>query len=105
MTTHTVGELVKVAGGGPELDGIVFDTPSREKVVVAVIDPARGPGFRSVHPRTLTARADAGPQDAALERLIRRTPAPAGRRAGGAAGAERGRAGHTREAMHRATGK
>jgi hypothetical protein len=50
MEPTSIGELVKVAGGGRELDGIVFDTPSRSKVVVAVVDPARGPMFRTVHP-------------------------------------------------------
>ncbi len=34
---------MRVAGGGPELDGIVFDAPSRTKVVVAVVDPIAAP--------------------------------------------------------------
>ena len=42
---------------GPQLDGIVFDTPSNTKVVVAVVDRGRGPVFRTVHPRTLSERA------------------------------------------------
>ena len=36
MEQVTVGELVQVTGVGPDLDGIVFDTPSSSKVVVAV---------------------------------------------------------------------
>jgi hypothetical protein len=101
----TNAELVKVADGGPELDGIVFDAPSASKVVVAVVDPGRGPVFRTVHPRTLTIRTDEGPHDRALRGLIRRTPAPT--RGGAAAGGRGGRAqpGHTRGTMHRTTGK
>jgi len=43
METTSPSELVKVASGAPELDGIVFDTPCRAKVVVAVVEPGRGP--------------------------------------------------------------
>ena len=99
-------ELVKVADGDRKLDGIVFDAPSKSKVTVAVMDPARGPVFRTVHPDTLTDRTEAGPDDRALAMLIRRTwqsgrsgSAPSG------AGATRGQDGHTRAAMHRTTGK
>ena len=94
-----------VAAGGPTLDGIVFDAPSSTKVVVAVVDPARGPGFRTVHPRVLADRADAGPDDRALRLLIRRTPRPPGVAGGGGSGGARGRSGHTRAAMHRTTGR
>src|SRR5450755_4975243 len=76
MESTSVGELVKVAGGGPELDGIVFDAPSRSKVVVAVVEPGRGPVFRTVHPKSLTERTQEGPDDRALRLLVRRTPAP-----------------------------
>jgi hypothetical protein len=98
-------DLVKVADGGPELDGIVFDQPSRSKVVVAVVDPNKGPVFRTVHPDTLSERTEEGPDDRALLLLIRRTwrPVQGGARDGGGAG--RGRAGHTRAATHRTTGK
>src|SRR5947209_4911865 len=58
MEPASAGELVKVASGGPQLDGIVFDTPSRSKVVVAVVEPDRGPVFRTVHPNTLTERTE-----------------------------------------------
>lgn len=102
----TRGDLVRVAGGGPELDGIVFDTPSRTKVVVAVVDPSRGPVFRTVHPDALAARAEQGSDDRALHLLMRRAAASAV--AGGARGGARnaqGRAGHTRAATHRSTGR
>jgi hypothetical protein len=99
------GELVRVAAGGPELDGIVFDTPSHSKVVVAVVDPARGPVFRTVDPKTLTERAEEGPDDRALRLLMRRTPSPVQGAARGGAGGGRGQPGHTRVATHRTTGK
>jgi hypothetical protein len=105
MESTTVGALVKVAGGGPVLDGIVFDAPSRSKVVVAVVEPARGPVFRTVHPKTLTERTEEGPDDRALHLLIRRTPSPVRGAAGGATAAGRGHAGHARGTMHRTTGK
>jgi hypothetical protein len=105
MDSIDVGELVTVAGNGPKPDGIVFDTPSGSKVVVAVVDPARGPVFKTVHPRTLTLRPQEGPDDRALRLLIRRTPPPVHGRARGGAGLGRGNPGHTRAAMHRTTGK
>jgi hypothetical protein len=99
-------ERVKVADRGRELDAIVFDAPSKSKVTVAVMDPARGPVFRTVHPDTLTERTEAGPDDRALSMLIRRTwQGNRGGSAPGAAGATRGQDGHTRAAMHRTTGK
>ena len=87
------------------LEGIVFDTPSRTKVVVAVLDPARGPAMRTVHPDTLSERAEEGPGDHALWALIRRTPHPAHGTARAGTGMGQGRAGHSRAAMHRTTGK
>jgi hypothetical protein len=105
MESISYGELVKVASGGPELDGIVFDTPSATKIVVAVVEPSRGPVFRTVHPRTLTERPAEGPDDKALHALIRRTP-PANRGgANGGGGSVSGRQGHARSTMHRTTGK
>src|SRR6476469_1510193 len=99
-------EHVKVADRGRELDGIVFDAPSRSKVTVAVMDPARGPQFRTVHPDTLTERTEAGPDDRALALLIRRSWKPGrGGSAPSGATAARGQDGHTRAAMHRTTGK
>jgi len=105
MEPTSPSELVRVADGGPELDGIVFDTPSRSKVVVAVVDPARGPVFRTVHPSTLSERTEEGPDDRALFLLVRRTWRPVRGAARGGGGAGRGRPGHTRGAMHRTTGK
>jgi len=105
MDETSVGELVKVAGVGPVLEGIVFDMPSSSKVVVAVMDPARGPAFRTVNPKALTERTEAGASDRALWALIRRTPQPA--RGGGAAGVAggRGRSGYKRGPVHRTTGR
>jgi hypothetical protein len=105
MESSSVGELVKVSDDGRERDGIVFDTPSSAKVVVAVVDPRRGPVFRTVHPKALAERADAGPDDEALRRLMRRTPPPAQRGARGAAAARSAAAGHTRAPTHRTTGR
>ena len=76
METTAIGDLVSVAGTGDPRDGIVYDTPSPSKVIVAVVDPRRGPGFRTVHPNTLTEREKEGPHDPALRLLIRRTPPP-----------------------------
>jgi len=99
------GELVKVAGGGAEVDGIVFDAPSSSKVVVAVMDPARGPVFRTVNPRTLTPRTETVPDDRALRLLIRRTPTPVPGAARGAGEGGQGRTGYKRGAAHRTTGR
>src|SRR3954465_1617900 len=105
MDSVGAGELVKVADGGPEVDGIVFDTPSSSKVVVAVVDRARGPVFRTVHPSTLSARTEEGPDDRALRLLVRRTPPPVHGAARGGSTGGHGRAGHTRGAAHRPTGR
>lgn len=96
---------MSVAGAGPALDGIVFDVPSRVKIVVALVDPGRGPVFRTVHPEALSVREQEGPNDAALRLLIRRTPPPVHgvARAGVAGG--KGSAGFTRGASHRPTGR
>jgi hypothetical protein len=105
MELTSVGELVKVASGGPELDGILYDTPSRSKAGVAVVDPGRGPVFRTVHPKTLSERTEEGPDDRALRLLVRRTPPPVRGTGSGGAAAGRGSPGHKRGAMHRTTGK
>jgi hypothetical protein len=101
MESPAVGDLVKVSTGGPPADGIVFDTPSAQKVVVAVVDPRRGPVFRTVRPETLSVREAEGGQDVALRQLIRRTPPPGQRTVRDGPGGGRGRAGHTRGATHR----
>jgi hypothetical protein len=99
-------ELVTVAGVGAAADGIVFDTPSRSKVVVAVMEPARGPVFRTVNPKALTPRAEAGPDDSALRLLLRRTPSPVrGGAGGGAQPGGQGRSGFQRGTAHRSTGR
>jgi hypothetical protein len=105
MESLLPGALVKVATGGPELDGIVFDVPSRTKVVVAVVDPNRGPVMRTFGADALTERTEEGPQDGALHALVRRTPhpAPGGSRGGVSGGGAR--SGHTRGAAHRPTGR
>ena len=105
MESRQTGDLVKVAGSGPDQDGIVFDTPSHSKVVVAVVEAGRGPVFRSFPPKALTDRTEEGPADRALRLLIKRTPLPAHGAARGGAGGVRGRAGHSRATMHRTTGK
>jgi hypothetical protein len=105
MDSPTAGELVTIAGEGPSVDGIVFDMPSRTKVRLAVMDPRRGPVFRTVHPKTLAARVEAGPDDRALQLLVRRTPTPKRGATGGGIAAGHGRSGHARGASHRTTGK
>src|ERR1700712_1730036 len=90
MEQSDQGALVGGADGGPALAGIVFDTPSRTKVVVALVDPVKGAVFRTVSPKTLTEREEEGDDDRALQLLIRRTPPPVhgairgGARGGGA---------------------
>ena len=105
MESIAAGELVKVADDGPELDGIVFSTPSSSKVIVAVVDRARGPVFRTVHPSTLRERTEDSPDDRALRLLVRRTPPPVHGAARGGSSGGRGRAGHSRGAAHRPTGR
>jgi hypothetical protein len=105
MEEVSIDGLVKVADGGPAVDGIVFDTPSRTKVVVAVVDRKRGPVFRTVHPQALTERTEDGPADRALRALMRRTPAPVHGRSRGGANTGRESSGHARGTMHRTTGK
>jgi hypothetical protein len=97
--------LVTVVTAGPQLDGIEFDRPSATKVVVAIIDPERGPVLRTFPDSAVSERTESGPNDHALALLIRRTPLPArtGRGRGGKGGGH-GRAAHTRGADHRATG-
>ena len=105
MEPISTGALVTVSGEGPQLDGIVFDLPSRTKVVVAVVVPGRGPSFRTVHRDALIERSAAGPGDRALRLLVRRTPPPARGAARDGGGVGHGRAGHARSSMHRTTGK
>jgi hypothetical protein len=105
MEPHRAGQLVRLSTGGPVLDAIVFDTPSDQKVVVAVVDRKRGPVLRTVDPADLSERDDAGDQDAALQSLIRRQPLAARGGRAAAKGSVQGRRGHGRSATHRTTGK
>lgn len=105
MDTASIGKLVRVGAGAPALDGIVFDVPSRSKVVVAVVDPDRGPLFRTVSPSELTEREDEGSDDKALRLLIRRTPPPIRGAARGAMAGGQRRSGFRRSSTHRPTGR
>lgn len=99
------GDLVTVADGSTKLDGLVFDRPSNSKVIVAVVDPTRGPVFRTVNPSTLTEREQESPSDRALRLLVRRTPPPPNAVGRGATRGGQRREGFTRGAAHRATGR
>ena len=101
----STNDLVAIDTGGPLLDAIVFDVPSHNKVVVAVVDPERGPVFRTVSPDELRERAEEGPHDKALQLLMRRTPPPAHGKARGAKGKGRGRAGFSKASGHRKVGE
>jgi hypothetical protein len=106
MESLSAGDLVSVTTGGPSTDGIVVDTLRGAKAVVALRDPVRGPVLRTVNRKALTERDQAGPDDRALQLLIRRTPAHAsGATRGGAKGGTGRGAGYTRAAPHRTTGK
>jgi hypothetical protein len=105
MEPMSAGDTVKVTTGGRSIDGIVVDVLPHSKVVVAVRDPVRGPVLRTVNRNALAERTEAGPDDRALQLLIRRTPAPTrGGRPGGT-GTGPGRGAHTRAAPHRTTGR
>ncbi len=84
------------------LDGIVYDTPSLLKVVVAVPELDGGAGFRTVRRGALAERHEAGEHDDELRKLIRRSPRM-GR--GGPFGGSGPRQGHTRAQSHRTTSK
>lgn len=101
----TEAELVRIAEDGHEVDGIVFDAPSKTKVTVAVMDAAKGPVFRTVHPDTLSERTEENPDDRALLLLIRRTWRSKGGSGRAAGTGGQSREGHKRSAMHRTTGK
>ena len=105
MDALATGDLVTVKGERRDLDAIVYTVPSRTKVVVAVVNPGRGPIFRTVNPKELTERTAEGPDDAAMRLLMRRTP-PSSRGSARAAGAgAKGAAGFSRGAAHRPTGR
>jgi hypothetical protein len=77
--------------------------PSLVKVEIAVAESADGRVFRTVHPKLLTERSEAGEHDDALRRLIKRTAS--GGRGSPRAGPGSGRRGHSRPSGHRTTGK
>jgi len=105
MDQTDAGDLVKLVTGSHETDGIIFDATGGAKVVVAVVDRERGPVMRTVDLKALTERTEAGPDDRALQMLIRRTPQGVRGAARGGAGPTGARAGHKRASMHRTTGK
>jgi hypothetical protein len=105
MDPMSAGDLVKLTNGGPPVDGIVVDVLSGSKVVVAIRDPTRGPALRTVNRRAVAERTEPGPDDRALQLLIRRTRAPTRGAGRGGSGGGPGRGGHTRPAPHRTTGK
>lgn len=105
MESTAPGDLVTVAEGSAQLDGIVFDTPSSAKVVVAVVDPTRGPRMRSVHPDTLTERAVETANDRALRLLIKRTTPVTHDSARAATSGNQRRSGFQRGTAHRPTGR
>lgn len=96
---------MNVAVGRREADGIVFDVSGGTKVIVALVDRSRGPVMRTVELKDLTERTEAGPDDHALQMLIRRTPGGVRGAARAGSGPGQARAGHKRAAMHRTTGK
>jgi hypothetical protein len=105
MEPFEVNQLVTVSEGGPALDGIVVAAPSAHKVVVAVVDPQRGPVFKTLAPEAVTPREDESPRDGALHALIRRNPGTARGGAQSGGGAVQGNRGHARQSSHRTTGK
>jgi hypothetical protein len=105
MESTAPGDLVTVADGSAQLDGIVFDTPSSSKVVVAVVDPTRGPQMRTVNPNTLSERAEEGANDRALRLLIKRTTPATHEAARAATSGKQRRSGFARGTAHRPTGR
>jgi alpha-acetolactate decarboxylase len=107
MTPLQQGQLVTVtvAGERVALEGIVFQAPSQQKVVVAVPDRARGAVLRTVTRDALTEREEEGANDEALRRLIRRTPSSVRGGAFNSTGTGSGQSGHNRAPAHRPTGR
>ena len=102
MRSFHEGQLVVVLEEDAELEGIVVHAPSLVKIEVVVPDAEQGPVFRTVHPKRLREREEAGEHDDALRRLMRRT-ASAGR--AGPRGGPGARRGHSQPTGHRTTGK
>src|SRR5829696_1060615 len=103
METNDADDLVTVKTAGPTIDGILVEQLKSSKAVVAVMDGVKGPVLRTVPQDAL---AEPGPDDRALRLLVRRSAhASRGTARGGSGSGMSGRAGHTRAAMHRTTGK
>ena len=102
MRTFHEGQLVTLVGEDEALEGIVVHVASLVKVEVAVPDTGHGRVYRTVHPKLLRERSEAGEHDDDLRRLIRRT-ASAGR--GPRTGPGSARRGHSQPTGHRTTGK
>ena len=98
-------DLVTVSGARTGRDGIVFDTPSKSKVVVAVMESKRGPVFVTVNPAQLTPHTEVGRDDPALRLLLRRTPSPIPRGERGRHLSGQSRSGFQRGTAHRSTGR
>jgi hypothetical protein len=73
MRSFHEGQLVTLVGEDEALEGIVVHVPSLVKVEVAVPDTGHGRVFRTVHPKVLRDRTEAGEHDDELRRLIKRT--------------------------------
>jgi hypothetical protein len=102
MRSFHEGQLVTLVGEDEAFDAIVVNTPSLVKIEVAVPDDEHGTVFRTVHPKVLRERTEAGEHDDALRRQIRRTGFD-GR--GPRTGPGSGRRGHSQPSGHRTTGK
>jgi hypothetical protein len=102
MKAFHEGQLVTLVGDDEALDGIVVHVPSLVKVEVAVPDAEHGTLFRTVHPKVLRARDEAGEHDDELRRLIRRTGL--GGRGGPRTGPGAARSGHSNPLRHRPAG-
>ena len=105
MDSIAPGALVTVTDGSTRLDGIVFETPSSAKVVVAVVDPTRGPRMRTVHPNTLSERSEESANDRALWLLIKRTTPATNDATRAATSGKQRRSGFARGTAHRPTGR
>jgi hypothetical protein len=103
MRTFHEGQLVTLTADGETVDAIVVHVPSLVKVEIAVPEGEDGRVFRTVHPKVLSERSEAGEHDDALRRLIRRTAS--GGRGGPRSGPGSGHRGHSRPSGHRTTGK
>ena len=103
MKSFHEGQLVTVVGEDEALDGIVVHVPSLVKVEIAVPDADHGTLFRTVHPKVLRERSEAGEHDDTVRKQIRR--AGFGGRGGPRTGPGGGRRGHSQPSGHRTTGK